>query len=121
MPNTGLGGSAMQRQQSGAPELAEGAYRCRNELVGDHAAADEAGIEVTEVVRRDTRTRSDIVVHRVLEDPQRTTVEVALQVTPHLIGVVANPVRLGLTRAAQQQTRRLDSASGEHHVWCGDQ
>src|SRR5215208_3263161 len=101
MPHTGLGGRAMQRQQAGLPEIAEGADRSRNELVGDHAAADETGIEVTEVVRCDTRTGSDIVVHRVLEDPQRAPVEMALQVTPNLIGVVANPVRLRFTRAAQ--------------------
>jgi hypothetical protein len=76
---------------------------------------------VTEVVGRNTRTGPDIVVHRVLEDPQRAAIQVALEVASHLVGVVAKPVRLRLARAAEQQARRLDSAGGNHHVGARDE
>ena len=65
-----FGRQAVGPDETGVAEIAEGADRCGYELVGDHPAADQTVVAVSEVVGGDRRARSHQIVDRVVEDPK---------------------------------------------------
>jgi hypothetical protein len=89
---------------------------CGHELVRDHAAAHQTVVAVPEVVCGDRRTRSDKIVDRVSEDPDRAAVQVSLQVAADVVVVVAQTVRFPFITAGQQKPSRLDRTGGDDNV-----
>ena len=65
-----------------------------HELIRDHATADQVGIAVVELRDRGGHARPDAVVDRLGHQADRAGVVVALQVAPHLVVRVAEPLRV---------------------------
>ena len=68
--------------------------RQHHELVRDHAAADQVGVAVIELRDRGGHARPHAVVDLLGHQADRPGVVVALQVPPHLVVRVPQPIRV---------------------------
>src|SRR6478609_8593653 len=102
--------------QAGLLEVAESTEGCGYEVVGDHPAADQAVVAVSEVVRGDGGSGTHQVVDGIVEDADRAAVEVSLQVAADLVVGVTEAVGLPVAAAVQQEPGRLDGPRRYDHI-----
>ncbi|MGC4077580.1 MAG: hypothetical protein QM702_11235 [Rubrivivax sp.] len=89
--------------------------RWLDEIVGQHTAADHAGIAVVVLGGGDADARAARAVHLFVEQAVGGGVDVPLQVAADQVVIVAEPIGLPRTRRIEQQPRALDGAAGDDH------
>ena len=87
-----------------------------DDLVGQHAGPDHAGDAVDVVAGGDPHVGAGSVDHRLVEPAEAADVDVTLQVAPELVAVVAQPSRVTIRSAGQQQSCALDRRRRDDHV-----
>ena len=84
-----------------------------DKLVGQHAAAAQAGRAVVVIADGDVGARTDVVVGVVVKVTERAGVLVALQIAAHLVVAVTEAVGKQAALGVQQQASRLHGAAGD--------
>ena len=88
-------------------------YRQADELVGEHAAATEAGCSVVVVGDGDAGTGTNVVVCFEIEVADGAGVVMSLQVATDLVVAVAEAVGKEAAARVEQQARGLDGTGGD--------
>ena len=77
-----------------------------NELVGEHPAAPQSRVAVVVIADSDAGARPEVVVGLEVEQADGARVGVALEVSPHPVIAIAEPVRKQAALRVEQQPRR---------------
>src|SRR5712691_9734060 len=107
---------SIERNRLQCREDVPGQKRGRHKVTGKHRAADQSFVVVTVIIRGDTGPGAYAVLNYLFEQGSNASVGVALQMTPNLIAIVADPMWLLRRRTVEKKPGCLNGSCSQHNL-----